>query len=62
LIPKTIERRLSEMCERFDCPAPTVERVALTEAQIKRYRLPMRPTKRTGNRHAIGFTEHALTG
>ena len=54
LIPQTIERRLNEMCERLDVPAPYVERVALTEKQIKRYRLPTRPTKRDGNRHALG--------
>jgi hypothetical protein len=55
LIPKTIESRLAEMCERLDVQAPYVERVALTEKQIKRYRLPTRPTKRNGNRHAHGF-------
>jgi hypothetical protein len=55
LIPQTIERRLNEMCEQFDCPAPYVERVALTEGQIKKHRLPTRPTKREGNRHANGF-------
>ena len=43
------------MCEKLDCPPPIVERVALTEAQIKRYRLPTRPTKRKGNTHAIDF-------
>jgi hypothetical protein len=55
LIPQTIERRLAEMCERLGCPPPIVKRVALTEAQIKRYRLPTRPTKRDGNRHAADF-------
>jgi hypothetical protein len=55
LIPKTIERRLDEMCDRLDCAAPIVRRIALTEAQIKRYRLPTRPTKRNGNPHAAGF-------
>jgi hypothetical protein len=55
LIPQTIERRLIEMCEKLDCPPPTVKRVALTEALIRRYRLPTRPTKRDGNAHAIGF-------
>ena len=55
LIPQTIKRRLNEMCERLDCPAPYVERVALTKAQIRRCRLPTRPTKREGNRHANGF-------
>ena len=52
LIPQTIERRLDEMCEKLDCPPPDVKRVALTEAQIRRYRLPTRPTKREGNTHA----------
>ena len=55
LIPQTIARRLNEMCERLDCQAPIVKRVALTEAHIERYRLPTRPTKRDGNRHANGF-------
>jgi len=55
LIPKTIERRLAELCESLDCPAPSVERVALTEEQISEYRLPTRPTKRDGNRHAKRF-------
>jgi len=55
LIPQTVERRLSQLCEKFDCPAPIVERVALMEEQIAKYRLPTRPTKRDGNRHANGF-------
>jgi hypothetical protein len=44
------------MWERFDCSPPIVERVALTKAQIKEHRLPTRPTKREGNRHAKDFT------
>jgi hypothetical protein len=40
LIPQTIKRRLAEMRERLDCPAPYVQRVALTEAQIKRTGCP----------------------
>jgi hypothetical protein len=60
LIPQTIKRRLSEMCERLHCPAPFVERVALTEAQIKRHKLPTRPTKRDGNRHANGFVGRSV--
>ena len=55
LIPHTIERRLGEMCQELGCPPPTAKRVALTEAQIRRYRLPTRPTKRDGNPHAAGF-------
>ena len=55
LIPQTIERRLSEMCERLHCPPPIVERVALTKEQIEEHNLPTRPTKRDGNRHAHGF-------
>jgi hypothetical protein len=55
LIPETIERRLNELCQRFDCAAPTVERVALTEEHIAEFNLPTRPTKRDGNRHAHGF-------
>src|SRR6266536_1381541 len=55
LIPETIERRLNQLCERLDCPAPYLERVALTEEQIAEFRLPTRPTKRKGNRHANNF-------
>ncbi len=55
LIPQTIERRLTQLCEQFDCAAPIVERVALTEQQIEEYRLPTRPTKRAGNSHAQTF-------
>jgi hypothetical protein len=55
LVPQSIERRLNQMCERLDCPAPSVERVALTEAHITEFNLPTRPTKRDGNRHAGAF-------
>ncbi|MCJ2060116.1 hypothetical protein MKL09_26745 [Methylobacterium sp. J-048] len=52
LIPKTIEARLREFCPDVEF---MMERVALTEAQITEHRLPTRPTKREGNRHAKGF-------
>ena len=55
LIPRTIQSRLEELCERMHCPPPIVERVALNEYQIKHFRLPTRPTKRDGNRHAKSF-------
>jgi len=55
LIPQTIKRRLNEFCEKFDCPAPLFERVALTEEQIEEFNLPTRPTKREGNKHANKF-------
>jgi hypothetical protein len=55
LIPDTIERRLNELCEKFDCSPPIVRRIALTEEQIVRYNLPTRPTKREGNTHASNF-------
>src|SRR5262249_21977529 len=55
LIPKTIERRLNELCEKFDVPRPNFERVALTKKQIAAFNLPTRPTKREGNRHANKF-------
>jgi hypothetical protein len=55
LIPQTIERRLDEMCKRFDVEGPIVERVALTKEQIDEYDLPTRPTKRDGNCHAKDF-------
>jgi hypothetical protein len=55
LISETIKRRLEELCERFSCPSPSVERVALIPAQIAKFRLPTRPTKRHGNSHALAF-------
>jgi hypothetical protein len=55
LIPKTIERRLEELCDKLGCPPPKFKRVALTEAQIGDFDLPTRPTKRTGNSHANAF-------
>jgi hypothetical protein len=55
LIPKSLEKRLYEFCDKNDCPDPTVERIALTEEQIEQYRLPMRPTKIKGNKHAKDF-------
>ena len=60
LIPKTIQRRLNEMCEKLDVAAPTVKRVALTEKQIERHHLPTRSTKRDGNRHAAGFVGRSV--
>ena len=54
LIPKSIEARLQEFC-RYNCPFPVVERIALTEEQIGEHRLPTRPTKRDGNKHAKNF-------
>jgi hypothetical protein len=55
LIPKTIDRRLSELCQKLGCDPPSIERVALTKEQITRFNLPTRPTKREGNRHAHKF-------
>lgn len=54
-IPRSLEERLNEFCERYHCPSPTVVRIALTEEQIEQYRLPTRPTKRAGNTHAKNF-------
>jgi hypothetical protein len=55
-IPKHMEKRLHEFCDKYDVrPFPIIERIALTPEQIKRYRLPMRPTKREGNPYASGF-------
>jgi hypothetical protein len=55
LIPKSLESRLHHFCTKYDCAFPTVERIALTKEQIRRYRLPTRPTKREGNSHARAF-------
>jgi hypothetical protein len=55
LIPAAIESRMLEFCERHDCPLPEIVRVALTKEQIERYRLPSRPTKKDGNKHAKDF-------
>jgi hypothetical protein len=55
LIPKTMERRLDELCEKLHCPSPLLMRVALTPVQIGLLNLPTRPTKRDGNTHAKAF-------
>jgi hypothetical protein len=55
LIPRSIEARLAQMCEKLDCEPPMVTRVALTEEHITQYDLPTRPTKRVGNPHAHEF-------
>jgi hypothetical protein len=55
LIPKSIQARLNEFCDKHDCPFPFVERIALTKEQVEQYRLPTRPTKRDGNMHAHNF-------
>jgi hypothetical protein len=55
LIPEALKRRLREFSERHGCPYPVVERIALTEEQIREHRLPKRPTKRHGNTHAHKF-------
>jgi hypothetical protein len=49
-----IERRLNQLCAKLDCPPPVFERVALTPAQIKKHKLPSRPSKTfaEGNTHA----------
>jgi hypothetical protein len=60
LIPEIIERRLNELCQKFDCPVPYVERIALTETQIQKYKLPTRPTKRVGNMHARKFVGRSV--
>jgi hypothetical protein len=60
LIPKSIANRLEEFCDKNDCPYPAVERIALTEEQIRRHRLPTRPTKREGNRHAKNFEGNSV--
>jgi hypothetical protein len=54
-IPRTIEKRLDEMCGNLGCAPPIFQRVALTEDQIAEYNLPTRPTKRDGNMHAKAF-------
>jgi hypothetical protein len=36
LIPRIIEARLKEFCEKYDCPPPIVKRIALTPEQIER--------------------------
>jgi hypothetical protein len=55
LIAQSLERRLNQMCGRFDCQPPIIERVALTEDHIAEFNLPTRPTKRDGNPHAGSF-------
>jgi DNA topoisomerase VI subunit A len=60
LIPQVIEDRINKLCERWDCPSPYIKRIALTKEQIRRYRLPTRPTKRRGNSHAKNFEGNSV--
>jgi hypothetical protein len=60
LIPEVIRSRLEWFCEKADCPMPHVERIALTEEQIKEHDLPTRPTKRAGNSHAANFAGNSV--
>jgi len=55
LIPKMIEDRLNKLCDSGSIARPIVERIALTKEQIRKYRLPTRPTKSEGNTHAKNF-------
>jgi hypothetical protein len=54
-IYESMVKRVTEQCERDGVEPPTFERVALTPAQIKRFRLPSRPTKLANNPHARGW-------
>jgi hypothetical protein len=54
------ESRLNEFCQQHDCRRPIVERIALTPAQVGRYRLPTRPTKREKNTHANNFQGNSV--
>jgi hypothetical protein len=55
-IPRIIEARLNEFCDKHDLiSSPTVERIALTPKQVRKFNLPSRPTKRAGNMHAKDF-------
>jgi hypothetical protein len=55
LITEVIKDRIKQFCDRWDCHLPEIQRIALTEKQIDEYRLPTRPTKRSGNPHAKDF-------
>jgi hypothetical protein len=60
LIPKSIESRLNEFCQKHNCRRPIVERISLTKDQVTQYRLPTRPTKREGNKHARNFSGESV--
>jgi hypothetical protein len=50
---KVIMQSMERSIRRYALDAPiTFERLALTEEQVRRYKLPTRPTKRKGNSHA----------
>jgi hypothetical protein len=55
LIPNVLDRRIDELCRRYDTTPPIIRRVALTEDLIAAHNLPSRPTKRDGNTHARAF-------
>ncbi len=50
---------LKMLMEHLDCePNLKVDRLGLTRKQIDHFDLPTRPTKREGNRHAMGFNDN----
>ena len=53
-----IERDLSERLERYGAKSFTVQRIALTADQIKKYRLPPMPVKRSDARADSFLEEH----
>jgi hypothetical protein len=55
MIIEAMRSRLDEFAQRYDCPPPIIERIALTEEQVRKFGLPSRPTKRDGNTHAKDF-------
>jgi hypothetical protein len=50
-------RDIGDRLDRFDCPAD-IRAIALTKAQIERYRLPPQPAKTTDARYSAYALEH----
>jgi hypothetical protein len=60
-ISNSIESGLRRLCDQllkgFEPEMLVFERMAINEGQIRRWGLPSRPTKRTGNSHANGWPD-----
>jgi hypothetical protein len=56
-IDQGLRRLCHSLCRGFEPEMLVFDRMAVNEGQIKHWELPIRPTKRTGNRHASGWPD-----
>jgi DNA topoisomerase VI subunit A len=57
VIYQSMVKRVKVLCRKYAVTPPTFERVALTPEQIRKFRLPTRPTKTKKNPHAKNWKQ-----